>query len=168
VRYKFLQHDYDQLKALVAELQDRKTAALASIGGASEQSSETFHDNPMFDEAHQQSRMWQSELIRMLAILGEAEVVPVTRQTKLVQIGNRVRYRNTRNKREDEVVIGSYMRFGKVGNTIGGVDVASAGSPIGSSLLARKVGDIVIVEMRNERGSVSRTIELEIIEISLL
>lgn len=165
--YQFLQHDYDQLRALVTELQDRKTAALASIGGASEQSSETFHDNPMFDEAHQHARMWQSELVRMLAILREAEVVSPSSQTEVVEIGNRVRYRNTRNRREDEVIIGSHMHVGKVGDTIDGVDVATAGSPIGSSLIGHRVGDVVLVEIRNDRGSVSRTMELEIIAISL-
>jgi transcription elongation GreA/GreB family factor len=165
--FPFLQHDYDRLVLLVKILEDRKADALALIGAASTQSSETWHDNPVFDDVHLQAKMWENRRTKLTLILRGGEIVSTSEQIDIVAIGNIVRYRIVKNGLEDEVFIGSFMHVGDVEETSNGVEVASAGSPIGSSLLGHKVGDSVTVKFPIDRSRTERTMQLEILEISL-
>ena len=102
-----------------------------------------------------------------MAIFSGGEVVPTSEQNDIVEIGTTVRFRDVQNDLEDKVFIGSHEQVGMAGETAEGIDVATAGSPIGSSLLGRKVGDTVTVTPRNGSARTARTMQLEILEISL-
>jgi transcription elongation GreA/GreB family factor len=168
VHYPFLQEDYDRLQLVVAELEGRRSEALANIGASTEQSSETWHDNPMFDEVHQLAKMWQNQLTRIRAIFQEAVVVRSTSQTEIVQIGNIVTYSNASTNFVDTIQIGSYMQIGdRRRNTASGIDVATAGSPLGCALLNCRVGDIATAEFRDDKGVITRVMQLKVLEITL-
>lgn len=93
--------------------------------------------------------------------------MPTSEQNDIVTIGNIVRYRIVKSGLEDEVFIANHEQVGTAGETAEGIDVATAGSPIGHSLLGHKVGDTVIVAPRNGSARTARSMQLEILEISL-
>jgi transcription elongation factor GreA len=150
--FYFLPADYAALQGHVAEAEERKKEALASIGQVIEQTSGTWHDNPAFDFAQEQSRMWSDEVRKRTAILTQAKVVHPTRQTRKVAIGSRVTYRNEAQGFVDEIIVGSYLNLGP---NRGNDDVISYATPVGMAIMDHKVGDTVQVVRPDGRFSVT-------------
>ncbi len=156
--FKFLPDDYAALKEYVAEAERRKAKALASIGEVIEQTSGTWHDNPAFDFAQEQSRMWTDEVRKRMAILAQAEIIDPSQQSvEVVTISSRVVYRNETQGFVDEITIGSYLNIGPNRERD---DVISYASPLGNAIMGCGAGATVQVQLPN------RTFTVTIIEIS--
>lgn len=151
----FLPRDLRKLEAAIADTEKRYITSLGSIGETTQISSETWHDNPAFDEMQQAAKLAHGQLKRLQSIRNQARVVVERPSADIVQIGCRVRYHRTDLGVEDEVVIGSYFLVESAD------DEVSAGSPIGRLLLGAKVGDVV-------KGKITdRTVTLTIKEIAV-
>lgn len=148
--YLFLQEDYDALVESVRAAERRRDEAMASIGEVIEVTSGTWHDNPAFDAAQDDSKRWTVEARKRREMLADAQVVPVTDQTSYVAIGSRVEFRF--GGAVDEVIIGSYLNIGPRKDDD---RVASNGSPLARALLDHKVGDTVIAELPGRDLSVT-------------
>ena len=107
------------------------------MGDAVDVSSETWHDNPAFDEAQQQARAAYTKLKELEAIRAQAVIVTEKPSGDTVEVGCRVRYARSDIRGDDEVVIGSYFPVD------GDEDEVSAQSLLGRLLLGAKVGDSV-------------------------
>ena len=150
--FYFLPPDYEALKGYVAEAEQRKAEALASIGQVIEQTSGTWHDNPAFDFAQEQSRMWTDEARKRNYVFTMAKVVQPTRQKKKVEIGSKVAYRNDTQGFTDEIIIGSYLNIGPFK---GNEDVISYATPVGIALMGHKVGDSVQVSLPDRKFTIT-------------
>jgi|ERR1700683_1936158 len=148
----FLQEDYEALQAYVAAAEARQREAMASIGEVIEHTSGTWHDNPAFDYAQEQSRMWTMEVQKRTAILTQAKIVQPTQQSDTVEIGSRVSYRNETRGFVDEITVGSYMNIGPRKDD---EDVISYAAPLGQALMGHRVGDTVTVALESRKFSVT-------------
>src|SRR5207248_4354825 len=110
---------------------------LGDVGDAVDVSSETWHDNPAFDEAQQQARAAYTKLKELEAIRAQAVIVTEKPSGDTVEVGCRVRYARSDIRGDDEVIVGSYFLVD------GDEDEVSAQSPLGRLLLGAKVGDSV-------------------------
>ncbi|GDY33894.1 GreA/GreB family elongation factor [Gandjariella thermophila] len=152
----FLPRDFRRLETAIADFDEKYRTHLGSIGETADISSETWHDNPAFDEMQQLAKSSYGQLKRLEAIRNQAKVLTERPTAETVQIGCRVRYHRTDlGGLEDEVVIGSSFLVESAD------DEVSASSPIGQLLLGAKVGDVV-------KGKIAdRAVTLTIKEITV-
>ncbi|GAA4536523.1 GreA/GreB family elongation factor [Amycolatopsis samaneae] len=136
-KFLFMPRDIERLEAEMARHERRYKANLGDIGEAVDVSSETWHDNPAFDEAQQQARAAYAKLKELQAIRDQATIVTERPAGDRAEIGCRVRYARSDLRDDDEVVIGSYFLID------GDEDEVSAQSPLGQLLLGAKVGDSI-------------------------
>lgn len=108
-KYRFLARDLDALKARIASYENQWREALSGIHDSTTQSSETWHDNPQFDEVQQRAKMLKTEHDNLAAILHDSELVTPGAPDGRVDIGSVVQVRYTKTGREEQFVIGSYM-----------------------------------------------------------
>jgi transcription elongation GreA/GreB family factor len=135
--FLFLPKDLERLEAEMAQHERRYKTNLGEVGDAVDVSSETWHDNPAFDEAQQQARAAYTKLKELQAIRDQAKIITEKPTGETVEIGCRVRYRRSDLRGEDEIVMGSYFIVD------GSDDEMSAQSPLGQLLLGAKTGDSV-------------------------
>jgi transcription elongation factor GreA len=154
VPYRFLAVDLDALEARLQEYERRLREARSGIHAATTQSSETWHDNPMFDEAQQQAKMWDSERRKLADIRNDSMLVEPGHTNGRVDLGTTVTVRDARTDGEDTYTIGSYLVLGDDGSRI------SYNSPLGQLLLGRAVGDLI------EGKLGSSTVRLQIVDVS--
>jgi transcription elongation GreA/GreB family factor len=133
----FLPRDMLRLEKAMEEYRTRYKTHLASIGETADISSETWHDNPAFDEAQMQARGAHTRYRELEAMRNLATVITDPPDGSSVQIGCRVRYKRDDMRRSDEVVIGSYHLVDSAD------DEVSASSPLGTLLLGKAAGETV-------------------------
>lgn len=133
-QFPFLPRDLERLEAEMAGHERRYKANLGDVGEAVDVSSETWHDNPAFDEAQQQARAAYTKLKQLQAIRDQATVITEKPSGDTVEIGCRVRYSRSDFRGDDEVIMGSYFIVD------GDDDEVSSQSPLGQLLLGAKVG----------------------------
>lgn len=102
---------------------------------STEQTSETWHDNFMFEDGQRQMDLLASRLASLNEILAKAVIV-VPRTDGSAGVGNRITIRDEATGEERTYTIGSYV-VGKQN-----VDTVSYTSPLGALLFGAKVGDI--------------------------
>jgi hypothetical protein len=76
----------------MAQHERRYKANLGDVGEAVNVSSETWHDNPAFDEPQQQARAAYTKLKQLQAIRDQATIISEKPSGDTVEIGCRVRY----------------------------------------------------------------------------
>jgi transcription elongation factor GreA len=152
--YKFLRADLEALDARITDYEARLAEARRGIHETTTYSTETWHDNPAFDEQQQQSKMWDSERRRLRTIRDNVIVVEPAGDTGRVDIGSVVTIKDRRTGRQDSFTIASYLVIGSR------EDRLSYNSPLGRLLLGKPPGTIVT----GRAGS--RTVELEILDIA--
>ncbi len=102
---------------------------------STEQTSETWHDNFMFEDGQRQMDLLASRLASLNEILAKAVIVE-PRTDGSAGVGNRITIRDEATGEERTYTIGSYV-VGKQN-----VDTVSYTSPLGALLFGAKVGDI--------------------------
>jgi transcription elongation GreA/GreB family factor len=135
--FLFLPRDIERLEAEMAQHERRYKANLGDVGEAVNVSSETWHDNPAFDEPQQQARAAYTKLKQLQAIRDQATIISEKPSGDTVEIGCRVRSTRSDFRGDDEVVMGSYFIVD------GNDDEVSAQSPLGLLLLGAKIGESV-------------------------
>lgn len=154
--YRFLARDLDALKARIARYEEQWREALSGIHDSTTQSSETWHDNPQFDEVQQRAKMLKTERDKLMSILHNSVLVTPTAPDGRVDVGSVVRVRYAKTGREDRFVIGSYMVLDDEDDSR-----ISYAAPLAELLLGRKQGETV-------SGTIgSRRMELEIVEVGV-
>jgi transcription elongation GreA/GreB family factor len=154
-KYRFLARDLNALKARIERYEEQWKEALSGIHDSTTQSSETWHDNPQFDEVQQRAKMLKTERDKLMTILHNSVLVTPTAPDGRVDVGSMVRVRNTKTGHEDQYVIGSYMVLDEDDGRI------SYAAPLADLLLGHEKGETVV-------GRIGpRKIELDILEVTL-
>lgn len=125
----------EDLEKKLKTLQE-KTAAL----GATQDSAQDWHDNAAYDLLQQELTVLETDIAKIRAALNNAVIVEPRQETEDVQVGNTVEvfYEG------DEDV----TRLTILGSRDNGTrrDWISPESPLGSLLLGKKVGDVVVLQ----------------------
>ncbi|HEY3684239.1 MAG TPA: GreA/GreB family elongation factor [Streptosporangiaceae bacterium] len=108
-QYRFLARDLEALKNRIARYDAQWRETLGGVHDSTTQSSETWHDNPQFDDVQQRAKMLETERNKLRAILADSELVEPAAPDGRVDVGSVVRVRFTKTGREERFVIGSYM-----------------------------------------------------------
>src|SRR3990167_3268103 len=90
MNYFFLEPDLRAFKAQIEELRVRTNETLVDMSEGTRQSSETWHDNYLFEEGQRQWKMWATQLQEWEAILDKTEVVAPAALSDKVGIGSEV------------------------------------------------------------------------------
>lgn len=153
--YLFLPRDLDVLKRRLAYYDEEWRATVGSVHDATTQSSETWHDNPQFDDVQQRARMLEVERRKLSAILKSSVLVEPSAPDGRVDVGSTVRLHDLGSGTEDRLTIGSYMVLDADDDRI------SYASPLARLLLGHTTGDTVT-------GTIGpRKVELEIIDVGV-
>lgn len=109
-QYLFLASDLDALQRRIARYEQEWRETLAGVHESTTQSSETWHDNPQFDDVQQRAQMLETERKKLAAILDASLLVePPPTHDRRVHVGSTVHIRYAKTGGEDRFVIGSYM-----------------------------------------------------------
>lgn len=108
-QYRFLARDLEALKNRIARYDEQWRETLGGVHDSTTQSSETWHDNPQFDDVQQRAKMLETERNKLQAVLADSELVEPAAPDGRVDVGSVVRVRYAKSGREERFVIGSYM-----------------------------------------------------------
>lgn len=134
-----LEEDKVWARARVAELDAEIQALGPEFYDVFNQSSETWHDNAPFDALRDRQSVLDAERQQLRSLLrGSLPSVPKAPQG-VVGIGSRVALGSG----ETYFIAGDWTPF--AGKKHGGAMVISSGSPLASALMAKKVGDTVVL-----------------------
>jgi transcription elongation GreA/GreB family factor len=140
VRY-FLQSDLEDLDEMISEVQEQIRRVKHDAQEGTEQSSESWHDNYVFEEAQRQLKMLLNHLGGLSNARENAEVIRPDESSSVVAVGKRVKLRM--NGSEDEIYIGSYM----VGKRLRELEYVSYEAPLAAGLLGASVSEKRTVEI---------------------
>lgn len=129
-RIFFLRPDLEDLQSSIDALRAEIRRVKAESAEATEQSSETWHDNFTFEEAQRQLRMLLNQLAGLSRALERAEVVDPPTSPERAEVGTLVRFQDLDTNELDEVVLGSAM----VGRRLADLGCVSYQSPLGALL----------------------------------
>lgn len=152
--YKFLAADLAALEKRLAEYETYLREARAGIHESTSYNSETWHDNPSFDDQQQRAKMWETERSKLAAVRRDSELVEPSAPDGRVAIGSTVRVEYADGDTED-FVIGSYMVIGGPENRI------SYSTPIAQLLMGHKAGETVTGRIGG------RTLTLKVCEVGV-
>lgn len=143
-----LKQDLDQLTLVERPAISQQIAEARDKGDLSE--------NAEYDAAKEAQGLLEMRIARLKEMLSNARVIDESKiDTSQVQILNKVKIRNTKNKQQVEYMLVSEneadIKNGKI----------SVATPIAKGLLGKKVGDVVDIKVP------SGLMSFEIIEISL-
>lgn len=152
--YLYLSTDLDYLKSQLAVYEVRLQEALSGIHDSTTQSSETWHDNPAFDEQQLQAKMWNQERTKLAHIVLNAQLIEPACSTEKVAIGTVVSVLNLKSGNMEQYEIASFTAYGD------SIRISYA-SPMGAALLNSAIGDMVNLNIN------SKVTELKVILIEL-
>ena len=133
----FLYPDLEDLNLEIERVQEHiRETKLASQEGT-EQSSESWHDNYIFEEAQRQLKMLMNHLGGLSRSLERSVVVDPPDTPECVEIGATVTFFIKEERRSDTFSIGSYMVFDRLRD----LDFISYETPIAVILNGARVGD---------------------------
>lgn len=134
----FLAKDLVALDHEIAKIQEqiRETKLAAQEG--TEQSSESWHDNYVFEEAQRQLKMLLNHLGGLSKARERASLVSPPVEPSTVEIGTTVTFRIEEEKRTDTFSIGSYIVFDELRDA----DFISYETPVAAALIGARVGDV--------------------------
>lgn len=156
-QYRFLARDLEALKNRIARYDAQWREALGGVHDSTTQSSETWHDNPQFDDVQQRAKMLETERNKLQAVLADSELVEPAAPDGRVDVGSVVRVRYVKTGREERFVIGSYMVLDSDDD-----ERISYAAPLAQLLMEHRKGETV-------EGKIGgRTVAVEIEELAVL
>lgn len=154
--YRFLARDLQALADRIARYDTQWREAVGGAHDATTQSSETWHDNPQFDDVQQRARMLETERNKLRAVLDASELVEPAAPDGRVDIGSAVDVRYTATGHTERFTIASYMVLDSDDE-----QRISYAAPLAQLLLGHHAGDRVA-------GTIGpRTITVEITEVNV-
>ncbi len=136
--FLFLQKDYDALTAKIDGIKRCIRDTYEVIHEATEQSSETYHDNYGYEEGMRQVAMLIEEMQRLSAVKAGAKVIEPELGNERVKIGSKVLVEDAETGEQISYIIGSYMCL------CGDAGEISYTSPIAKLLLKAVAGEVRI------------------------
>lgn len=134
--YTFLQEDLDDLDEHIKIIEERLRDAMGGVHATTEQSSETWHDNPQFDEQQKLYGMWANELASYRRIRAEAELISPPEPNGMVQIGSAVSVKLLASNARWTLTIASYRVLSD------DEDRVSYEAPLAKLIMGAKQGDV--------------------------
>jgi transcription elongation factor GreA len=137
-RQVYLTRDgYDRLVQELAELRLDKRPQIEERIRLAKELSDTV-DNAEYDGAKQEQSFVEGRIQELEQLLADAEMIEDHPSTDFVRLGSRVTVVGSDDEREDYTIVGSAEADPKRG-------FVSNESPVGRSLMGRKVGDEVTI-----------------------
>ncbi|MFN8345080.1 MAG: GreA/GreB family elongation factor [Spirosomataceae bacterium] len=164
MKYFFLKEDLDCLMNKCNKLLEEHKEIGKSVGEATSQSSETWHDNAVFDIAREAGRLLENRIQKLYQVINNATIVlPPISSSKQIVIGSIVKVRYKGNLNEVWFKVGSYEVPNNNSTIIHDRKVITISyvSPIGDSLLGKTIGDVVFFSV--DGGKTHR--ELSVLEV---
>ncbi|MFA6227607.1 MAG: GreA/GreB family elongation factor [Patescibacteria group bacterium] len=141
--YFFLPQDYDRLLIRRQELARYYQQIKSGLAEDASQSSETWHDNYIFEQAMRDLDLYGKRLSELDELIGQAEIIYPADNSASVAIGSRVELID---EQETKTVfkIGSYNSGGRpehAEHEKDGIVIVAYNSPLGQKLLRRRLGE---------------------------
>ena len=145
-------------KKLMAELKELETVERPKISAAIAEARDKgdLSENAEYDAAKEAQGIMEAKLAQLKAMISNARLIDETRvQTKEVQILNKVKIRNVKNK--------AVMTYTLVSDSEANIKEGkiAVSTPIAQGLMGKKVGDIVDIKVP------SGVMRFEIMDISI-
>jgi len=137
----FLQPDLESLDAQITLMQSRIRAVKLEAQEGTEQSSESWHDNYVFEESQRQLKMLLNLLGGLSSARENAVVVYPPADPQTVEVGTTVEFLLDGNL--DVISIGSYM----VSDSLRDRDFVSYEAPLAVCLLGLKPGETRLADL---------------------
>ena len=137
----FLQPDLESLDAQITLMQSRIRAVKLEAQEGTEQSSESWHDNYVFEESQRQLKMLLNLLGGLSSARENAVVVYPPTDPQTVEVGTTVEFLLDGNL--DVISIGSYM----VSDSLRDRDFVSYEAPLAVCLLGLKPGETRLADL---------------------
>ncbi|MBN1585530.1 GreA/GreB family elongation factor [Candidatus Uhrbacteria bacterium] len=145
----FFQDEITEIDTKINKLKEELKEVHNDTAESTRQSSETWHDNYMFEEGQRQLNMITSQIDDLINIRNRAEIIQKPVTTDDVKIGHRVTFKDKVLGQEKTYIIGGYMPIIKPG-------VISYNSPVAKQLLGHRKGDTINIKV----GGVDKAIEI--------
>ena len=139
----FLPEDLEALDRAIDRVKQEINKALKEAGDSCGESSETWHDNPGYEEGQRAATMWSTRLRQLLAIRQQVNIIPYPRRPApdgRACIGHSLLLQDLATGKKQEWQLGSAMTFGESEYRV------SYQSPLGQVLLGATVGDLLQVD----------------------
>ena len=137
----FLQPDLESLDAQIAAMQSQIRSVKLEAQEGTEQSSESWHDNYVFEESQRQLKMLLNLLGGLSNARENAKLVEPPADPQSVEIGTTVEF--LMNGQLDVISIGSYMVSGSLRDR----DFVSYEAPLAVCLLGLKPGETRLADL---------------------
>lgn len=132
---KFLVRDYEEFRLDIAKVVEEIRRVQGETAESTEQTSETWHDNFMFEDGQRQMNILSKRLNEMQEIFASAVLV-TPREDGIAGVGNRVTVVDEASGKEAIYEIGSYRI------AVQRPGIVSYVSPLGALLYGARVGDV--------------------------
>ncbi len=146
--YLFLQPDYDALRDEIARIDAELRGVFADTAVGTEQTSETWHDNFLFEEGQRQLKMLGARRAELAGILAHADVVEPAPPGACAHLGSRVVIRDETGT-ERAYRIGSYLILERAPDTVSYV------SPLGALLFGAAPGEERTAEIGGRKKTIT-------------
>ncbi|MFA5124911.1 MAG: GreA/GreB family elongation factor [Patescibacteria group bacterium] len=140
MKYFFLSADYDRLIVKRQELASNYQQIKSELAEDSSQSSETWHDNYIFEQAMRDLDLYGKRLAEIDKMIRQAEIIFPANGNDSVAIGNGVELADDQGLKM-VFKIGSYNSGGWLETEGNRIAVVAYNSPLGQKLLHRQVGE---------------------------
>jgi transcription elongation GreA/GreB family factor len=147
--YYILEEDKALARERIAAIEREILDLGPAFHDALNQTSETWHDNAPFDALREKQAVLVAELQTLKETLSKSAPTPPKSQEGLVNIGSRVKLNHTAEKSQHHYFLAGHWTF-RLGEFLGNHMVISCQSPLGASLLGKKVGEVVTLPNKQE------------------
>lgn len=147
--YYILEEDKALARERIAEIEREILDLGPAFHDALNQTSETWHDNAPFDALREKQAVLAAELQTLKETLGKSAPALPKSQQGHVSIGSRVKLSHAAKKSQHHYFLAGHWTF-RLGEFLDNHMVISCQSPLGASLLGKKVGEVVTLPNKQE------------------
>ncbi len=147
--YHILEEDKKLATQRIATIEREILELGPAFHEALNQTSETWHDNAPFDALREKQAVLVAELQTLKETLSKSSPSVPTAPADKVGIGARVKLENKAQKTHHHYMLAGHWTF-RLGEFTSGHMVISCQSPLGASLLGKKIGETVTLPNKQE------------------
>lgn len=147
--YYILEEDKALARQRIADIEREILEMGPAFHEALNQTSETWHDNAPFDALREKQAVLAAELQTLKEALNKSAPTLPHAPEQLVGIGSRVKLENKAKQSQHHYMLAGHWTY-RLGEFIGKHMIISCQSPLGSSLLGKKVGNVVTLPNKQE------------------
>ena len=147
--YYILEEDKALARERMAQIEREILELGPAFHEALNQTSETWHDNAPFDALREKQAVLAAELQTLKETLSKSTPAAPTAESDRVSIGSRVKLSHDAKKSHHHYFLAGHWTF-RLGEFIENHMVISCQSPLGSSLLGKKIGESVTLPNKQQ------------------